>query len=117
MVCRGSTPHFIPSDVRGDMLVERRQLPVAPVLMEDVELQRVALDFEVVQCRHGVRVVAGPTDHTAELVADFLNDEVLLGRACAKAQPDPDHVLPGQPRLPWSGLNIARCRRSHALAD
>src|SRR5579863_2892029 len=93
MVRRRGTAHFVPSDVSGDVLVKRRQLPVAPVFMEDVELQCLALDFEVVQCRHGVGVIAGPADHTAELVANFLNDEVLLGGACAKAQPDPDNVL------------------------
>lgn len=95
MVYRGSAPHFIPSDMRRDVLVKGRQFPVAPVLVEDVELQRVALDFEVVQCRHGVGVIARSAYHAAELVADFPDDEVLLGRAGAKAQPDPDNVLLG----------------------
>ena len=81
MVGGGGTPHLVPPDVSRDVLVERRQFSVTPVFVQDVEFQRVALDFEVVQRRHGVGVVAGPADHAAELVAHLLNDEVLLGRA------------------------------------
>src|ERR1700680_289347 len=76
--------------------------------MEDVELQGVSSDFEVIQCGHGVGVITSPADHAAKLVAHFLNDEVLLGRAYAIAQPYPNDVLLGQRRLPWSRLDI-RC--------
>ena len=89
MVCPGSQSQFVPPDVRGDMFRERRQFTVAPIFVEDVELQSVALKLEVIQCGHGVGVIASPADHAAKLVADFLDDEELLRRAYAIAQPYP----------------------------
>ena len=115
MVHRGSAAHFIPSDVSRDVLVERRHNTIAPVFMEDVEFQYVTLDLEVVQRRHGVGVVASSAHHSAELVANLANDEVLFGRAYAKAQPHSDHVFLGQLRFPGPGLNVARGGRAHAL--
>ena len=96
MVRGGGAAHFIPSDVSRHVLVERRQLAVAPVFVEDVELQCVALDLEIVQGRHGVGIVASPADHSAELVANLANDEILFGRTYAEAQPNPYDVFLGQ---------------------
>jgi hypothetical protein len=93
MVCRSRASKFIPSNVTCDVLIESRQLPIAPVFMEDVELQCVTLDLEVVQCRHSVRVVTSPAHHSAELVANLANDEVLLRRAYAEAEPNADNVF------------------------
>ena len=96
MVRRRRAPHLVPADVSGDVLVERRQLAVTPVFVEDVELQRVALDLEIVERRHRVGVVTRPADHAAQLVADLADDEVLLRRADTEAQPHADHVFLGQ---------------------
>ena len=115
MVRRGGEAHFIPADMSRHVLIECRQFSVAPVFMEDVELECVALDLEVVQCRHGVGVVTGPADHSAELVTDLANDEVLLGRTYSKAQPHSDDVFLRQRRFPRARLNVPRARRSHAL--
>ena len=96
MVRCSSTPQFIPSHVTRDVLGERSQLSVAPIFVEDVEIQCVALDIEVVQCRHGVGVITSPAHHSAELVANLANDEVLLGSTYAEAKPNSDHVFLGQ---------------------
>ena len=93
MVRRGSAPKLIPSDVTCDVLIEGGQIPVAPVFMEDVELQCVTQDLEVVQCRHGVRVITSPAHHSTELVANLANDEVLLGRTYAEAEPNADNIF------------------------
>ena len=95
MVRCGRAPEFIPSHVTRDVLIERWQLPVGPVFMEDVELQRVTLDLEVVQRRHRVGVVTSPAYHSAELAANLANDEILLGCTYAEAEPYSDHVFLG----------------------
>jgi hypothetical protein len=84
MIHRGSTAKFVPSHVGRDVLVERRQFAVAPVFVEDIELQDATLDLEIVQCRHSVGVVTSSADHSTKLVANLANDEVLLGRTYAK---------------------------------
>ena len=93
MVRRSRAPQFIPSHVTRNVLGERSQLSVAPIFVEDVELQCVTLDLEVVQCGHGVGVVTSPAHHSAELVPNLANDEVLLGSTHAEAQPNSDHVF------------------------
>ena len=95
MVRSGSEAHFIPSDMSRDVFIESRYFTVAPVFVEDVELQSVALDFEVVQRRHRVGVVASPAHHSPQLVADLSNDEVLLGGAHSVTQPHSDDVFLG----------------------
>src|SRR5580693_5222562 len=84
MIHRGGTAKFVPSHVGRDVFIERRELAVAPVFVEDIELQDAILDLEIVQCRHGVGVVASSADHSTQLVANLANDEVLLGRTYAK---------------------------------
>ena len=93
MVRSSSAAKFIPANVTRDVFRERSELSVAPVLVEDVELQCVALDLEVVQCRHSVGVVASPAHHSAELATNFANDEVLLGSTYAKAEPNSGNVF------------------------
>src|SRR5580704_12494341 len=115
MIHRGSTAKFVPSHVGRDMFIERRQLAVAPVFVEDIELQDATLDLEIVQCRHGVGVVTSSADHSTKLVANLANDEVLLGRTYAKTEPDSDNIFLRQRRLPRARLNVARPRSSHAL--
>ena len=93
MVRGGSAAKFIPANMTRDVLSERRQLPIAPIFVEDVELQSVTRDLEVVQRRHGVGVVASPAHHSAELVTNLANDEVLLGSTYAKAEPNSANVF------------------------
>ena len=38
---------LVPADVTREVLVERRQIAVGPVLVEEVELQQVAIDADV----------------------------------------------------------------------
>ena len=115
MVHRSGAAHFIPAYVSGDVFIERWQLAIAPVFVEDVKFQHVTLDLEVIQRRHRVGIVTSSADHSTELVADFANDEILLGRAYAKAKPGSNHVLLGQRGFPWTRLNVARGRSAHAL--
>jgi len=96
MVRRSRAPQFIPSNVTRNMLNERSQLPVAPIFVEDVELQYVTLNLEIVQCGHGVGVVTSPAHHSTQLVANLANNEVLLGSTDTKAEPNSDHVFLGQ---------------------
>jgi hypothetical protein len=71
--------------------------------VQDVELQRVALDAEIVERRHRVGVVAAAAHHAAQRPADLLDDEELLRRADAEPEPHADHVLLGELRLPRPG--------------
>jgi len=48
---------------------------------------------KVVQRGHAVGIVTRPAYRSAQLVANLANDEVLLGSAHAKAQPDSDYVF------------------------
>ena len=89
--------------------------PSRPVFVKDVELQRVALDLEIVQRRHRVGIVTRPADHATQLVADFADDEVLLRRADTEAKPGADDVFLGQLQFPGTRLNVSRSRRPHAL--
>ena len=93
---------LVPADMTGDVLVERRQFAVRPVLVEDVELQRVALDPEIVERRHRVRVVARAADHAAQRVADLLDDEVLFRRA------DPEYRCTANREFVGVGLAAVR---------
>jgi hypothetical protein len=96
MVRRGRAAKFIPADMTGNVFREGSELPIAPIFVEDVELQCVTLDFEIVQCRHGVGVVASPAHHSAELITNLANDEVLFGSTYAKAEPNSHNVFLGQ---------------------
>ena len=96
MVRRCGAAKFIPANVTRNVLRERSELPIAPIFVEDVELQRVTLDLEIVQCRHGVGVVASPAHHSAELATNFANDEVLLGSTYAKPEPNSDNIFLGE---------------------
>ena len=94
MVVRGcDAPHLVPTDVSSDVFVECGDFAVRPVFVKDVEPQRGALDDEVVESRHCVRVVTGAAHHAAEFAADFLDDEELFGRTDTESKPNPDHVL------------------------
>src|SRR5215469_13000073 len=114
MIRRSREPQFVPPHMCCDMLGERRDLAVAPVFMQDVELQRVALNFEIVERRHRVRVIASAANHTAQLTSDLPDNEVLLRRADAVAEPHAHYVLVRQIRFPWAGLDISRTRRANA---
>src|SRR6185503_3704556 len=89
------TSHLVPAHVRGHVFVERRDIAVGPVLVEDVERQRVAFDLEIIERGHRVRVVTRAAYHAAELVADLLDDEELLGCADAESQPHTDDIFLG----------------------
>src|SRR5258708_6939925 len=43
VVSRRRTPQLVPAHVRGDVLVKRWPLAVSPVLVKDIELQRVTV--------------------------------------------------------------------------
>ena len=115
MVGRSDAAHFVPPHVSRDVLIERRQLAIAPVLVQDVELQHLTLDLKVIECRHGVGIVASPAHHSAQFVPDAANNEILLGRTHAKAQPDSGNIFLSELRFPRTRLNVARKRSAHSL--
>ena len=85
--------HFVPSDISSDVFVERRKLAVAPIFVKDIKPQRVALDDEVVERRHRVRVVTGAADHAAQLVSNLLDNEELFRRADPETEPHTDDIF------------------------
>jgi len=99
--------HLVPADVTREVLVEGRQLAVSPVFVQQVELQQIALQFDIVQRGHRVGVVARAADHPAQFVAGLLDDEELLRGADAEAEPDADDVLLGERRLPRTRHDVA----------
>src|SRR4030095_11463174 len=109
MICGRRAPHLIPTDVRGDVFVERRQVAVRPVLVEDIELERVTFNLEIVECGHRVWVVARTAYHAPQLVADLLDDKELLRRTDAESRPHTDYILFGYLRFPRTGLNVWQC--------
>src|SRR5262245_35910661 len=104
--------HFVPAYVCSDVLVERGELPIRPVLLKDDESQRVAFKDAVVERGHRVWVVARAAHHAAKFLADFLNDEDLLRRSDTESQPHSDHILLGQLRLPWPWLDVGQAVRA-----
>src|SRR5690606_30347483 len=89
----GVDPHFIHRDMRGDVAGKRQHAPLAPVLMDDIELQRVAIDPEVLQRAEGIRVVAPPAGQPEQRAFRPPDDEILLVHAGAETDPDPDYIV------------------------
>ena len=61
--------HLVHSDPGDDVAAERQHVAVAPVLVDDVELERVAADPEVLQRPVGIGIVAPPAGEAEQPVA------------------------------------------------
>jgi hypothetical protein len=103
VVSRRRAPHLVPADACGHVLVEGGDFAVSPVLVKDVEPQRVTVDPEIVERGHRVRVVTRAAHHAAEFVADLLDDEELFRRTDTKSEPHADDVFLCQLRREFAG--------------
>ena len=96
-------PQLVRGHVRGDHMIIG-QGPRTPVLVVNLERQRVTLDIEVIQHPHRIGIVAGPAHHSEELITNLADDEVLP-RGPRRPVPHADEPG-GFDLLPWAGLFI-----------
>ena len=75
------------------MAGERNPRAFAPVLVDDVEGQRVAVDGEVFQRAVSVGVVAPPAGEAEQALAVAADEEVLLVDPDTEAEPHADDVV------------------------